>query len=585
MQRFQLLENLIDMVPGLFYWMDLKGRVLGCNLAEAEMFGFKEKSELIGKDVFNLVTKEEAEVYISTNNEVIQSGQMISRIENINLKGKLHSFLSKKAPMKNLKGETEGIVGISFDVTEEHESKKMLEIFANSAAQVAHDIRSPLAALNTVLKYLTEVPENQRIMMRNAVNRINDIANNLLQQYKAKSSGVPVEETNRSHTCLLAPLVESMISEKRLPLEGSAVQLESSISSSGFAAFSLFDGIEMKRVLSNVINNAAEAFGEAGGKTVVSLDANDQQVFLKITDNGCGIPPERLAKVFEAGVSFKAQGSGLGLAHAYEHVKAWGGELSLQSKVGTGTTVSINLPRAAAPSWFVSDIQLLSTQTVAVLDDDQSVHDAWDQRLRMVAPQLTIVHFKRAIDLMAWYPAQTTEILILSDYELLGETITGLDALETLKVGQHAILVTSHYENPTIITRCQTAGIRLLPKNLLAHVPIQLKSPDKPMTHYDAIFIDDDATLRMSWSFVAQIKQKKLLTLDGKAAFEALIDQIAQDTAIYIDSELGDYKGEVYAKTLFERGFQNLYLATGHPASHFGEIPWIKAIVGKESPF
>ena len=71
-----------------------------------------------------------------------------------------------------------------FDLKEERETAK--KALTTLTAQVAHDIRSPLTALNTCLKNLPQLPEKQRILMENASNRINDIANNLLQQYTGK---------------------------------------------------------------------------------------------------------------------------------------------------------------------------------------------------------------------------------------------------------------------------------------------------------------------------------------------------------------------------------------------------------------
>ncbi|WP_243753457.1 hypothetical protein [Legionella longbeachae] len=62
--------------------------------------------------------------------------------------------------------------------------KAYYEVRKNIAELVAHDIRSPLAAINTALSDVTSIPENKRIMIRNAAKRINDIANNLLLQSK-----------------------------------------------------------------------------------------------------------------------------------------------------------------------------------------------------------------------------------------------------------------------------------------------------------------------------------------------------------------------------------------------------------------
>ena len=74
-----------------------------------------------------------------------------------------------------------------------------------------------------------------------------------------------------------------------------------------------------------------------------------------------------------------------------------------------------------------------------------------------------------------WYQNQIRPIQLFSDFELLGEIKTGLDILEEIGAGKNSILVTSHYENPNIISRCETQKIGLLPKNLLAHIQIRLE--------------------------------------------------------------------------------------------------------------
>ncbi len=605
---FEALEIVEPILPTPFYWMDADGVVLGINELCLKAIG--SSREIIGKKPYEFYKKEIAEHILKHNAEVIKTGEILSQeewIEDITTK-KIKCFSSIKSPLYDDQGTIIGIIGSSVEITAEKEAERLKAEIARQeverlkldnelqkqllheqekltklATQVAHDIRSPLAALNTVLKYLTEVPENQRIMMRNAANRINDIANNLLSHHKAKQTNSETADNKQKNTWLIAPLIESMISEKRLQFEGSALVLDADISTEGFAAFATFNACEMKRLLSNLINNAFEAFAGRDGKIIVTLQADETEVIIQVQDNGIGIPQDKIAQVI-SGISLKTQGHGLGLSHAKQYIESLNGQFILSSTENVGTTLELRLPRSSAPSWFVSEIVISHDQPIAILDDDQSVHNAWDQRLTQVSRELNIHHFFNTTALKEWYQTQKTPVQILSDYELLGEPNTGLDALETLNIAQRGILVTSHYENPDIINRCQAAGIRLLPKNLLAHVPIKLKQPTKPTLQYDAILIDDDETLRMSWAFVAQLKHKKLLTLESKHAFEAIIDQITKDTLIYIDSELGDHKGEVYAKTLFERGFTNLYLATGHPASHFSEMPWIKGIAGKEPP-
>ena len=467
-------------------------------------------------------------------------------------------------------------------ITEQAEKDEAKKRLGEVAAQVAHDIRSPLAALNTSLKLLSKVPEEQRVLMRNAANRINDIANNLLQQYK----GLPAEVEGSCKIGLLAPVVESIISEKRLALETQPVQIEVHISQDGFAAFAEFDSMEMKRILSNLINNAVEAFAvECQGKIEVYLDAKQDHIDLAVIDNGQGIPAASLLRILEEGLSLKAQGHGLGLSHAKKTIEAWGGILTLTSTEGKGTQVLLRIPRKKAPSWFVSGIQVSEGRAIGILDDDQSVHDAWDQRLLVVSKKLQIHHFKYSKDFIQWIQAQTHAVQIFSDHELEGDPLTGLEVLEKLQFSPNAILVTSHYEKADIIARCQKQGIRLLPKNLLAHVLIELTVPGE-IKHYDAVLLDDHQELCSLWEMSAFMHNKSFLAFSSIADLEAALPEIDSKTAIYIDSELGsEVKGETYAQTLFERGYTELYLATGYDISHFGPLPWIKAIMSKEPPF
>ncbi len=147
--------------------------------------------------------------------------------------------------------------------------------------------------------------------------------------------------------------------------------------------------------------------------------------------------------------------------------------------------------------------------------------------------------------------------------------------------------VTSHYENPEIMARCQSLDIRLLPKNLLAHICITLETPPVKET-IDCVLIDDDAMMHSVWQMCAKMARKKLICFESPQIFEQkTMAQLDKDTPIYIDSNLGEgYEtGQAYAKQLFEKGFTNLYLATGYHPSHFNPMPWVKGIVAKEPPF
>ncbi len=472
-------------------------------------------------------------------------------------------------------------------ITEQAEKDEAKKMLGAVAAQVVHDIRSPLASLNTNMKALPQIPEAQRIAIRNALNNINDIANNLLAQHK----GLPADQAETYKIWLLAPLIESTISEKRVNLDENHIELDSEITDAGFAAFAKCDSNQIKRILSNLINNAVEAFdsGERGHITV-TLDATKSNVEIAVIDNGAGIPPEHLAKILKGtGNTTKESGNGIGLMHAKEMIESWGGDFVLTSKVGEGTKVTLSLPPAKAPDWFVSEIRVSSDVSIGILDDYDSVHDAWKQRLSEVSKDLQIYHFGTSQSFIDWYQSQVKPVQVFSDYELLGDTMTGLEVLEKLELGKNALLVTSHYENPDILERCQKRGIRLLPKNLLAHVPITATSSKKKkaeLKRYDLVLFDDNTEVCNAWEISASMHGKDILIFNHLDDFEEALPGIDPATPIYIDSELEDgLKGEEYAKNLFDQGYAEIYLATGHDASHFGPLPWIKAIVSKLPPF
>lgn len=469
--------------------------------------------------------------------------------------------------------------------------------FLDIALQVAHDIRSPMTALNVILKnLLPQLPEKERIILRNAANRINDTANNLLTQYKNKDySKNTINAQDKLQILLMEPILETMISEKRLSCEDRSVSLNINISQKAYFVFAKVNVQEIKRVLSNLINNALESF-EVGtdGVVFIRLFVREDEVYIQVEDNGCGISPDKVPEIFQIKITTKAQGSGIGLTHAKKEIEKMYGTIDIQSKVGEGTTVTIILPIAIPPRWFISKILICHDELIAILDDDESIHGAWDTKLNPVSPKQKIFHFNKGDDFINWYLKNKNQrILVLSDYELLNESQTGLDILEKLNV-INGILVSSHYEESDIIERCLNAGIYLLPKNLVTHVPIEFKDTmndsmkviSPSISALDLVLIDDEMTLRELLEMSAKSFGKNIRTFESPVEFEHVCDFLDRETPIYIDSDLGNgIKGELYAKKLFDRGFINLYLTTGYESASFKEMYWFKMVVEKEFLF
>ncbi|USQ15559.1 hybrid sensor histidine kinase/response regulator (plasmid) [Legionella lytica] len=470
----------------------------------------------------------------------------------------------------------------AFEIKEQKE--RVQQAMINLTTQVAHDIRSPLAAINTVVSDVASIPENKRIMIRNAAKRINDIANNLLLQTKDNFSDLHDCNTdNNSFPELLFVVLDNIVSEKRYEYYKSNVSIVLKGSDCSYNCFSNINLGSFKRVLSNLINNSIEAVNSQGS-VVISLTCNDTAVEIIIEDNGCGIPPDILPKITEQGFSFnKKNGAGFGLSYAKQYLELIDGKMHIHSEKNIGTKIIISLNRCLPPSWFCDSLNIQKGFKIVVLDDDLSIHEAWDQRFSHIS-FVKIIHFYNVSELLQYEFELCKQVLYLVDYELLGDAKNGLDVIEELKLNDNAILVTSSFEDITIRTRCENIGVKIIPKSYVPYIEINLLPSIENQS--SMVFIDNDEMMRTTWAFAANNSAKNIALYSSLDEFLSVINDYGKDTIIYIDSDLGNnIKGEIESKKLFELGFTEIYLATGYSPREFGEIPWIKAIVGKSPPF
>jgi signal transduction histidine kinase len=286
---------------------------------------------------------------------------------------------------------------------------------SDMAAQVAHDIRSPLAALGAAAKGL-EMPEEHRKLMEGAVSRMQGIADDLLQRYRAPSAA---QAKAGPSVLALNGLIEQVLAEKRLQHKEKA-GLKIDFKGPAGEIKALVEPKELQRLLSNLVNNSVEAFEKAGIVTV-SLSAPDGKVLIEVRDNGKGVSPEILKKLGQKGETHgKANGNGLGLYHARTMIESWGGGFKIESELGKGTAVLIELPRAAVRR---------AGGTVVLLDDDMLVHMNW--KLAAKAAGFELKAYKTPEDFAAGLAGlpKDTPIFIDSD---LGNDIKGEDLAKDL---------------------------------------------------------------------------------------------------------------------------------------------------------
>jgi len=154
----------------------------------------------------------------------------------------------------------------------------------------------------------------------------------------------------KTETVLRATAVEPLLREVGLLLDrrvrGRNAQLEIEVMPDLPEAW--LDANELEQVLANLVNNALDAL-QRGGAITISARMEDSMILLQVHDDGSGIRPEDLDRIFQPFFTTKpvGQGTGLGLAVVYGIVRGWGGTIHAESAVGRGTTMSIRVPLAS----------------------------------------------------------------------------------------------------------------------------------------------------------------------------------------------------------------------------------------------
>lgn len=374
-------------------------------------------------------------------------------------------------------------IGESVAAEKERVFKTELAVeFGKLAAQVAHDIRSPLAALDSALVVTSDMPEDSRLILRSAAGRIRDIANGLIEKNRELHGAVNTSNDALSDE-LLSGLVESIVAEKRMQYRGTAgVAIAAEFDGTSYGIFSRINPVEFKRALSNLINNSVESLREERGTVQIRLSAGDGRAYIRVIDDGKGIPPDLIARLGVRGDSHdKPGGTGLGLYHARNCVRAWGGRIDIESAVGRGTEIILELPQSAPPDWFVFEIVLVDGKSVVILDDDPGIHGLWQGRLDLLqksARKIVSHHFYAPEEMREWMrsnPDEAGNALYLLDNEFRGQQETGVSLAKELSIVKQSILVTGRHEEPEILEACLRLEMRLIPKGLAGSVPLRFQ--------------------------------------------------------------------------------------------------------------
>ncbi|MEO6447450.1 MAG: ATP-binding protein [Gemmatimonadaceae bacterium] len=232
------------------------------------------------------------------------------------------------------------------------EAERASKAKSDFLAMMSHELRTPLNAIAGYTELIElglrgpvtegQIADLQKIRQnqRHLLGLINSVLNFALLDAGRVSydvTNVPVAAALRS----MQPLIEPQLRAR---------QLEYRVTACAPTVTTHADGEKLQQILLNLLGNAIK-FTATGGVIEVSCDLDVRQVHLHVTDNGAGIPADQLERIFEPFVqgerSLKStkEGVGLGLAISRELSRGMGGDLSVRSAPGEGSTFTLTLPR------------------------------------------------------------------------------------------------------------------------------------------------------------------------------------------------------------------------------------------------
>ena len=211
-------------------------------------------------------------------------------------------------------------------------------------ANVSHEIKTPLAIVTAYVSMLEkgglddETRKKYAAVALQAARRLNDLISNILKLNKLENSGLTLETEKFRLDESLAECVlqyEEVLSRKGLEL---ACDFDETTVVSSKSTLEL--------VWNNLLSNAIK-FTEIGGKIGVSLKAENGNAVVRVSDTGCGISAETGAHIFDkfyqGDTSRSGEGNGLGLALVKKVIDVLGGEISVKSELGKGSSFTVTL--------------------------------------------------------------------------------------------------------------------------------------------------------------------------------------------------------------------------------------------------
>ncbi|MCB0166693.1 MAG: PAS domain-containing protein, partial [Anaerolineae bacterium] len=383
---------------------DTQARIVRLNPVAERLSGWSQ-AEAIGnpfQQVFPLIQAQNRRPVADPVERILQTGQIVEPSKDVILiakYGREYGVATSGTPLQNLQGETMGMVLVLRDITQQLQNEQellkasKLESVGVLAGGIAHDFNNLLTALfgNIEMAKLTLPPSHDAYDYLEATSNAMERAIGLTKQLLTfAKGGAPIKK--------IQDIGQLLVDTATFGMHGSKSKVEITIAPDLWPVD--VDEGQLSQVINNLIINSQQAMPNGG---IINLSAvNDEstgQPYVKITvkDEGIGIAPENLDKIFDPYFSTKPDNSGLGLATVHSIITKHNGQITVDSRLDHGAIITILLPanpKAASPPAFNRTIGVPADQGVSarilVLDDEEAVGELLEAILTRTGYQVTL---------------------------------------------------------------------------------------------------------------------------------------------------------------------------------------------------
>ncbi|HAU5437064.1 TPA: aerobic respiration two-component sensor histidine kinase ArcB [Cronobacter sakazakii] len=358
-QQSSFLRSFLDASPDLVFYRNEDKEFSGCNRAMELLTGKSEK-QLIGLKPHEVYAPEAAEKVLETDEKVFRHNVSLTYEQWLDYPdGRKVCFEIRKVPYYDRVGKRHGLMGFGRDITERKRYQDALERASRDKttfiSTISHELRTPLNGIVGLSRILldTELSAEQEKYLKTihvSAVTLGNIFNDIIDMDKIERRKVQLDNQPVDFTSFLADLEN--LSGLQAQQKGLRFVMEPV---RPVPHKVLTDGTRLRQILWNLISNAVK-FTQQGQVTVrVSYNENEQLRF-EVEDSGIGIPQEEQDKIFAMYYQVKdsqggkpATGTGIGLAVSRRLAKSMGGDITVSSKPGQGSTfvLTVQAPRVA----------------------------------------------------------------------------------------------------------------------------------------------------------------------------------------------------------------------------------------------